>query len=150
MTERPSDLANCNCLGLRRAARLVSQSYDAALAPTGLRVTQYSILAILRGLGGATVNELARMLDLDRTTTGKNLRPLERDDLVTVARSTTDGRSRAIALTPRGLATLKEASLLWRKAQRRFEALNGREPAAELRATLAQLKVDAHPDEDAA
>ena len=50
----------CNCLALRQAARHVSRFYDQCLAPTGLRTTQFSILAKLKRLGPLTINALAR------------------------------------------------------------------------------------------
>ena len=52
----------CNCLALRQAARHVTQFYDQHLAPTGLRTTQFSILAKLKRLGPLTINALAREL----------------------------------------------------------------------------------------
>ena len=61
-------LPQCNCLALRQAARHVTQFYDQYLAPTGLRSTQFSILAKLHGLGPMTINALARELVMDRTT----------------------------------------------------------------------------------
>jgi DNA-binding MarR family transcriptional regulator len=119
----------------------VSQFYDAKLAPSGLRVTQYAILALLRE-GELTVNELAHRLDLDRTTTGKNLRPLERDRLVAVAAAPEDRRRRTIALTPRGVAALRDAAPLWRAAQREFERLNGADIADAMRAMLTSVRVE--------
>src|SRR5947209_17853830 len=78
----------CNCLALRQAARHVSQFYDQHLAPTGLRTTQFSILAKLKRLGPMTINALARELVMDRTTLGRTMLPLERDGLITIK----DGR----------------------------------------------------------
>src|SRR5215468_1808317 len=69
-TMRPSE--QCNCMALRRASRRITNFYDGKLAPTGLRVTQYAILALLGEHGSVSVNSLARHLDLDRTTMGKN------------------------------------------------------------------------------
>jgi DNA-binding MarR family transcriptional regulator len=134
-------IESCNCTTLRAAARRVSQFYDAKLAPSGLRVTQYAILALLRE-GDLTVNELAHRLDLDRTTTGKNMRPLERDRLVAVTASPEDRRRRTIALTPRGAAALRDAAPLWRAAQREFERLNGSTVADTLRSMLTSVRVE--------
>ena len=74
----------CNCLALRQAARHVSQFYDQYLASTGLRTTQFSILAKLKGLGPMTINALARELVMDRTTLGRTMLPLERDGLIAI------------------------------------------------------------------
>ena len=57
----------CNCFALRSAARHVTQLYDQFLAPSGLRATQFSILAKLRRLGPLTINELAKNMVTDRT-----------------------------------------------------------------------------------
>src|SRR5271155_5616628 len=76
--------ADCNCLALRQAARHVSQFYDQFLAPSGLRTTQYSILARLQRKGPMTINALATELGMDRTTLGRNILPLQRDGLIAV------------------------------------------------------------------
>jgi len=131
----------CNCMALRRASRRITNFYDDKLAPTGLRTTQYSILALLAEHGGVSVNRLAKQLDLDRTTMGKNLRPLERMSYVKVTPSPTDGRSRTIMLTNSGGAALKGAKRLWRRAQAEFESANGGAVVRALRSTLANLKV---------
>ena len=141
-TSRPG-VALCHCAALRRASRRISQFYDDKLAPAGLRVSQYGILAMLHERQELSVNELARHMALDRTTTGKNLRPLQRDGLVRVAPSASDGRSRTIVLTSEGLAALKAAAPLWREAQREFEERNGRDATAALLETLAGLRVAA-------
>ncbi|HEY2244891.1 MAG TPA: MarR family winged helix-turn-helix transcriptional regulator [Xanthobacteraceae bacterium] len=51
--------AGCNCLALRQAARHVTQFYDQFLAASGLRATQYSILARLQRRGPMSINALA-------------------------------------------------------------------------------------------
>jgi DNA-binding MarR family transcriptional regulator len=74
----------CNCSALRQAARRVTRLYDDALAPTGLGANQYSILARLRDVGPHTIQDLARLLVMDRSTLGHLLRPLEKRGLVKV------------------------------------------------------------------
>jgi DNA-binding MarR family transcriptional regulator len=74
----------CNCFAVRAAARHVTQSYDQFLAPTGLRTTQFSILAKLKRKGPLTINALAEDMVMDRTTLGRNILPLERDGLIRV------------------------------------------------------------------
>src|SRR6266851_2620364 len=119
----------CNCMALRRASRRITNFYDSKLAPTGLRVTQYAILALLGKHGGVSVNSLARHLDLERMR------------YVKVTSSLTDGRSRTITLTNSGGAALKAAAGLWRRAQAEFESANGGAVVRALRSTLANLKV---------
>jgi DNA-binding MarR family transcriptional regulator len=130
---------DCNCLALRQAARAVSNFYDDTLAPSGLRTSQYSLLATLYQNGVVSINELAELLSLDRTTTGKNIRPLERSGFVTVFASKDDARVRNAALTPAGLKALRDARALWVKAQHAFEDRYGKRFAMELRETLREI-----------
>ncbi len=134
-------LEQCNCMALRKAARVVSNFYDAALSPSGIRATQYSILALLSEAGALSINDLASRLDLDRTTMGKNLRPLATTRLVKIVRSSADGRSRVAELTERGAATLRRARPLWRQAQDQFERANGKGLARDLRGILRNLRM---------
>src|SRR6185295_11571068 len=84
----------CSCAALRQAARRVTRLYDDALAPTGLGVNQFSILARLSHVGASTIQDLARPLVMDRSTLGHLLRPLEKRGLVRLDVSDEDGRSR--------------------------------------------------------
>ena len=70
----------CNCFAVRSAARHVTQFYDQLLAPTGLRTTQFSILAKLKRLGPLTINAFAKATVMDRTTLGRNILPLSEMD----------------------------------------------------------------------
>src|SRR5437660_9898210 len=111
----------CNCLALRQAARHVTQFYDQFLASAELRTTQFSILTKLRRLGPMTIGTLAADLVMDRTTLGRNLQPLEREGLVTVAKGHADRRSREIRLTDAGAERLRIAVESWVSAQAGFE-----------------------------
>src|SRR5258707_2971121 len=89
---------DCNCLAVRQAARHITQFYDQLLAPSGLRTTQFSILAKLRRKGPLTINALAAAMVMDRTTLGRNILPLERDGLIAVAPGNDDRRSRVLRM----------------------------------------------------
>jgi DNA-binding MarR family transcriptional regulator len=132
----------CTCGSLRKASRRISQFYDAALAPVGIKSTQFSILAeIERGSidGPLAMCELATAMVMDRSTLGHNLRPLERDDLLSLQLAMTDRRKRHVALTKKGKATLQRARRLWRNAEGRFEKIFGKRHAADLRAVLLNI-----------
>lgn len=135
---RLDDEVLCNCLAVRQAARQLTQLYDEALAHTGLRVTQYSVLARLARIEPATMLELAAALVMDRTTLTHNLKPLERDGLVVIGVDEADQRARRLRLTAKGKATLKSARVAWRRAQERFETAFGADRAAELRRQLSR------------
>jgi DNA-binding MarR family transcriptional regulator len=131
--------AGCNCLALRQAARHVTQIYDQFLAPSGLRATQYSILARLQRKGPMTINALAAELVMDRTTLGRNILPLERDGLITVGPGKSDRRSKELHLTGEGLARFRAALRAWQDAQARFEVAFGTKRAKELRTLLQDV-----------
>jgi DNA-binding MarR family transcriptional regulator len=133
------DSNRCNGTALRKATRRVSQLYDAALAPSGLRSTQRSILMHIARGGTPTLGELAQMLVLDRSALGHNLKPLERDGFVRIVVDPADRRSRLAQLTEKGEAKLRETATLWQAAQARFENAFGVEEARTLRATLAVI-----------
>lgn len=114
---------------MRQAARQITQFYDTALAECGLRITQYSVLAVLDRLGPSTVQEVADEMVMDRSTLGHNLRPLEREGLVVLGVDEQDRRTRRLQLTSKGRRRLAAARPLWKKAQQRFESRFGSDGA---------------------
>jgi DNA-binding MarR family transcriptional regulator len=130
----PGDM--CNSLALRKAARYLGATYDKALAPVGLRGTQFSILQSLVARGETTISSLAESIAMDRTTMASNLKPLAREGLVTVEPSATDRRARIVTITAEGRSRLKAALPLWQDVQHRFEESFGADEAARLRTAL--------------
>ena len=135
------EAGSCNCQALRQAARRATAFYDQAMAPQGLRISQFAVLNRLRRAGALSVQALAAELMLDRTTLGRNLRPLERDGLIASEVDRADGRVRRLVLTEAGVARLRAAWPAWEAAQARFEARYGAKPAASLRRELGRLRV---------
>src|SRR5262244_4386339 len=107
---------DCNCLAVRQAARHITQFYDQLLTPSGLRTTQFSILAKLRRLGPMTINALAAEIVMDRTTLGRNILPLERDGLIAVEKGSRDRRSKELRLTAAGEARFRSGMKVWVQA----------------------------------
>ncbi|MFJ3231038.1 MarR family winged helix-turn-helix transcriptional regulator [Streptomyces sp. NPDC086787] len=140
MTTPPTDPGDrCNNLALRKASRYLGATYDKALAPVGLRSTQFSILQRLSVHGEVMITALADMIAMDRTTMASNLKPLAREGLVTVEPSRADRRARIVTLTPEGLARMRAALPLWQAVQRRFEENFGTDEATRLRTALAAV-----------
>jgi DNA-binding MarR family transcriptional regulator len=117
--------SRCSCTALRKASRRISQLYDAALAPSGLKTTQRAILAQVRRSGPTTVGHLAEALIMDAGALAHTLKPLERDRLVSIDVDLEDRRNRVVELTRTGQARLAESDKLWEKAQRGFETAFG-------------------------
>jgi len=126
----------CNCFAIRAAARHVTQAYDQFLAPTGLRTTQFSILAKLKRRGPLTINALAEDMVMDRTTLGRNILPLERDGLIRITPSAADRRAKELHLSKAGEKRFEAARKKWSEAQARFETVFGAERGADLRTLL--------------
>ena len=130
---RPED---CNCLAVRQAARHITQFYDHCLAPSGLRTTQFSILAKLRRLGPMTINALAAEMVMDRTTLGRNILPLERDGLIAIEQGSRDRRSKVLRVTAAGEARFRAGMKGWVQAQQQFEKAFGTKRTTDIRALL--------------
>ncbi len=122
------DLVACYCANARRAALALTARYDAALAPHGLKVTQFSLLHAVRRRGQANLTALAEATGLDRSTLGRNLRGLQALGLVALSAGE-DQRDRVAALTPAGSERLREAGAAWKAAQGALEAELGDEAA---------------------
>ncbi len=112
----PTDFATCTCANLRKATRVVTQSYNAALKPTGLKTTQFTMLATLANTGDMPLTRLADVLVVDRTTLTRNLKPLERDGLIRTDPEE-DQRVRMVGLTDAGMSAFERAQPYWTEAQ---------------------------------
>jgi DNA-binding MarR family transcriptional regulator len=135
-TGRSAGAGGCTCFKLRRLTRRVTTVYDRALAAAGMRVTQYSLLAHLRGLRGVAMSELAEMLDMDRTTLTRNLRPLVEAGWIEVKPSAEDARIRLVHITASGEAQWQAARICWRRAQQEVNSTIGSAGLAELHRML--------------
>lgn len=116
--------SQCACLNARKAARLLSQLYDAMLRPAGVRSTQLPLLATIGLRGPLAVTELADAVAIDRTTLSRSLALLERNNWVRSAAGG-DLRTREISLTPQGRDVVRRAIPLWEKAQGLVVAMLG-------------------------
>ena len=133
----------CACGRLRRAARALTQLYDDAMEPAGVRVTQFSLLRTLAASGTLRISELANRLLLDRTALSRNLDPLVEQGYVDIRRGN-DARTREAALTKKGIAAVKAATPYWAHAQKEVVARLGRERLDALIAVLGELE-SLHP-----
>ena len=125
----------CTHFKLRQVQRRVSQRYDQALAPCGLKTTQYSLLSHVIKLGPLRPGTLAMAMAMDPSTLTRNLRPLVDAGWVTLGAGA-DGRSRQVCITEAGLAKRTQASACWRSAQADLNQLLG---PARVRALHAQI-----------
>lgn len=107
---------SCLCFRVQRASRAIGRRFDEALRPVGLTNWQFSLLMTLNRPSPLTVNGLAEELGMDRTTTTKNLKPLERRGLLEIWHDREDARVRRIVLTDAGRTLLAKALRHWQAA----------------------------------
>lgn len=130
--------SNCYCINLRRAANVVTESYDRILQPTGLTVNQYSLLINISRLEVCSVSDLAGYVGLDRTTLVRSLRPLL--GLGYIKDMSEKGqRNRQLQITKTGQQVLQQGEVLWRKAQSDLEQKVGKEKLEQLSEILSML-----------
>ncbi len=130
--------SECICATLRVAARKMTARYDAALAPIGINLAQFSLLRNVSRLGSVSLTELGRKVELDRSTIGRNVRVLQRMGLVQVTPGA-DQREATVALAEAGRDVLQRGAPLWDGVQDRIASDLGAAGVAHLRALLNSL-----------
>lgn len=136
-----------NCMGMhiRRASRIVTQIYDAALRPVGLVLNQFTLLVAIHLVESIPVTRLAQELFTDQTTLTRNLKVLKKRGLIIIEPGE-DRRVRLVSLTPEGRAVLAQALPLWEQAQAEVKVRFGQQRSQELLSLLCdtQFLVDTH------
>jgi DNA-binding MarR family transcriptional regulator len=116
----------CMCASFRRAARALTQLYDDALRPLGLRTTQFTILQALSLAGEVSQGELGEILAMDSTTLTRTLAIMRRQCWIANRRGR-DGRERLLSLSEAGRAQLDRVSPAWQSVQDRLQSQFGDE-----------------------
>jgi DNA-binding MarR family transcriptional regulator len=114
------------CGSFRRASRALTQLYENALRPLGLRATQFTILQALSLAGEVTQSQLGEMLAMDSTTLTRTLRIMDREGWIAERRGE-DRRERWLRLSKAGEAQFKRAVPAWEKVQSRLRRQLGEE-----------------------
>ena len=135
----PKQPSPCNCLNIRRASRAVTQFYDKILEPSGLTISQLSLLRHLQHVEPVSISELAKIMRIDRTTLNRNMKPLADSDFITINPGQ-DPRTRQVVLTEKGTATTNNAWQLWNKAQASFKEYLGEDDLGTLVKLLSKLE----------
>ncbi|MES2392729.1 MAG: MarR family winged helix-turn-helix transcriptional regulator [Acidobacteriota bacterium] len=121
----------CTCATLRRAARATSQLYEEALRPSGLRISQFSLLQALSLAGELTQGTLGEILAMDSTTLTRALAILLREGWVTRHRGA-DRREWRLNLSPQGAHKLQTATPFWEAAQNQLKQALGEDHQRDL------------------
>ena len=134
----------CACGRLRRATRALTQLYDDAMAPSGMRITQFSMIRTLVRDGPVRISELAAQLLLDRTALSRTLEPLVARGWVDVSTGR-DARTRIASITRAGTRAFAAAEPHWKHAQAQVARMLGPERLETLIDVLGELEA-LHPD----
>ncbi|MHC1772165.1 MAG: MarR family winged helix-turn-helix transcriptional regulator [Flexilinea sp.] len=129
----------CNCLNMRRASQAITKLYEKYLEPSGLKISQYSLLKTIERLEPVCVSDLADEIRLDRTTLVRNLKPLEEKTMI-LDISRKGSRNRQWILTEIGKEKLRSAELLWREAQDQIGRSLGEQNLATLTSLLLKIE----------
>lgn len=126
---------DCTCFRVRGAARRVSQIYSKHLAPTGLKISQFSLLGFVTAQGPVSIGRLSDLLATDRTTLTRNLGPLLKEGLIERAQSG-DKRRHELVATAAGRALFKRALPLWAAAEQDVRDAMGAKLTADLHGAI--------------
>ena len=129
----------CNCLNIRRASQAVTQIYDEYLEPSGLKVSQFSLLKHIKILAPVSVSNLALKMRLDRTTLVRNIKTIEKKELIEDT-SLPGSRDRQLELTEKGINVLEIGEHHWNKAQEYIMEYMGRDELATLVGLLSKIE----------
>jgi DNA-binding MarR family transcriptional regulator len=106
----------CVCTAARRHSRDLTRVFEKAMRGSGIRSTQFTLLATLVQTGPIATTRLAEFQGLERTTLTRNLALLVRDRFVRIEEGK-DRRVHKVAITPAGEEAARRAYPFWKKAQ---------------------------------
>jgi DNA-binding MarR family transcriptional regulator len=129
----------CACSNIRQADRVITQFYDESLALSGLNTPQFSLLAAIARTAPVSINRLAEVMVIDRTTLTRNLRLLSKMHLIRDEEGE-DRRMRLVLLTSEGKQALLRAWPMWQEAQARIELAFGSERLGSLLTELSAVR----------
>lgn len=130
----------CACANLRKAARIITQSYEKQMQSTGLKVTQYYMLVNVAHHKKISISKLGEIMLLDQTTITRNVNVLKKSSYVNITRDKNDSRTKSISITDIGLAKLEEATPMWLQIQDKVENNMGKDKYKDLLEKLKSLQ----------
>ena len=132
----------CLATRLRKANRLITNIYDQALRPLGLKISQMNILVVTEKKGAARPSEIGRALDIEASTLSRNLERMRRRGWIEALEDESDARSQPFRLTSEGRRLIEDAYPAWLLAQDKAQRLLGAEAAAALGKSPAAALAD--------
>ena len=128
----------CIAVRLRLLNRVVTNLYDDALRPLGLKVSQLNILVVTAKLGLARPAQVCEILQLDASTLSRNVDRMRAKGWLEVVPGE-DARTQPFRLTTQGKRLIEKAVPAWEQAQRQAQELLGEGGVALLTRTAGKL-----------
>src|SRR5271170_4175403 len=128
----------CIAVRLRLLNRVITNFYDEALRPLGLKVSQLNILIVTARLGLARPAQVCDILQLDTSTLSRNVERMRAHRWLEVVPED-DARAQPFRLTPQGKRLIEKVVPAWEEAQRQATELLGREGVALLERAAKKL-----------
>ena len=129
---------HCFSARIRKLERVITRHYDSYVSATGISAVQLPALASVQLNPLLSLREHAELLQIDRTTLWRNLRPLLASGLI---REHRDRRPARYEITAKGLTTLIAAADAWKQADNAIRRELG--PEADMLATALTSAMNA-------
>jgi DNA-binding MarR family transcriptional regulator len=120
---------SCIAVRLRLLNRVVTNLYDEALRPLGLKISQLNILVVAAKLGLARPAQVCDILQLDPSTLSRNVERMRAHGWLEVVPDE-DARTQPFRLTALGKRLIEKAVPAWEEAQHQAGELLGNEGIA--------------------
>jgi DNA-binding MarR family transcriptional regulator len=120
---------NCIAVRMRVLNRVITNLYDEALRPLGVKVSQMNILVATAKLGLARPAQVCEILQLDTSTLSRNVERMRARGWLEVVAGE-DARAQPFRLTPAGKKLLERTIPAWARAQRQAAVFLGDEGVA--------------------
>ncbi len=131
--DRAADLIAGECLAVRvrMLNRTITAIYDDVLRPLGLTAGQLNILVLIAKRGPISPGEVARRLNMEKSTVSRNIERMRKNGWSTVT-AAESGRKKQLTLTRQGKTLLQNSVPAWEEAQTRTRAVLGRRGAGSI------------------
>ncbi|MGZ3607369.1 MAG: MarR family winged helix-turn-helix transcriptional regulator [Syntrophales bacterium] len=116
----------CIAVRIRLLNRIVTNIYDSALSPFGVKLNQISILVFVHLAGEVGYDALCRRLKMEKSTASRNIERLKKKGWLKIV-TVKEERRKLLRLTPAGEALLGKVQGAWEDAQEKARILLGEE-----------------------
>ncbi len=118
----------CIAVRIRLLSRMVTNIYDSALNPFGVKLNQISILVFVHLAGEVGYDALCRRLKMEKSTASRNIERMKKRGWLKIVTVKAE-RRKLLRLTSAGEELLGKVQEVWEDAQKKALSLLGEEGA---------------------